>query len=320
MTGPRGAEDEAARSADDEAIAWALRAHDQGLDPHDPALAAWLSEAPSRRGALLRAQAALSLMDRARVLGGADDPDLAAGRIPTRRVALAAAAAGVVVAAGGALAIAAGGRRYRTALGEVRSVPLADGSTAVINTRSVLEVAMRNHRRDLRLLHGEAWFEVAKDPRRPFLVAVGDARVRAVGTAFSVRAHAEGAEVMVTEGVVEAWVEGEARRTRVAAGSRSLVAPGSRPAVVAAAADIQRQLSWRTGEIWLQGETLQDAAAEFNRYNERRLVIGDPALARERFVGLFRTTDPSGFAAAVGAMTGAPVRETDAAIYIGPAA
>lgn len=235
MTGPRGAEDEAARSADDEAIAWALRAHDQGLDPHDPALAAWLSEAPSRRGALLRAQAALSLMDRARVLGGADDPDLAAGRIPTRRVALAAAAAGVVVAAGGALAIAAGGRRYRTALGEVRSVPLADGSTAVINTRSVLEVAMQQPQ-------------------------------------------------------------------------------------VAAAADIQRQLSWRTGEIWLQGETLQDAAAEFNRYNERRLVIGDPALARERFVGLFRTTDPSGFAAAVGAMTGAPVRETDAAIYIGPAA
>jgi transmembrane sensor len=155
---------------------------------------------------------------------------------------------------------------------------------------------------------GEAWFEVAKDAARPFVVQAGPVRIRAVGTAFSVRRRGEGCDVLVTEGLVETWLDGLADRpSRLSAGFRSLIAAGRDPVTIQAPEDIERSLSWRTGSIALEGQSLAEAAEEFNRYNERRIVVVDPALAKRRFAGLFRTNDPEGFANAVAATIGARV-------------
>jgi transmembrane sensor len=169
-------------------------------------------------------------------------------------------------------------------------------------------------------LRGEAWFEVAKDPRRPFIVQAGAVRVQAVGTAFSVRRLDGGVQVMVTEGVVETWMVGDDRpRARVVSGAVLLVAASAPRQPVAAADEIEHRLSWRSGQISLSGETLEDAALEFNRYNHRQIVIDDPQLARQRFVGLFRTNEPESFAAAVAATVGARVTEAADAIHLGRA-
>ncbi|MDB5461439.1 MAG: anti-FecI sigma factor, FecR, partial [Caulobacteraceae bacterium] len=202
-------------------------------------------------------------------------------------------------------------------LGEISRVPLPDGSVMDINTSSVLNVVMQAQGRDVTLHRGEAWFEVAKDPARPFLVRTGDARFRAVGTAFSVRRMSEGAELLVTEGRVEAWLSAAAgRRVMIDAGSK-LVLDARQPLRAAAAAqEIERSLAWRNGQISLDGETLAEAAAEFNRYNRRQLVIEDPALAGRRFVGLFRTDDPQSFAVAVSATSGAHLVEDADAIRL----
>jgi transmembrane sensor len=220
----------------------------------------------------------------------------------------------VIAGAGGALAAALVGgvgfwtlrpQRLDTRLGEIRRVPLADGSLVAINTKTALEVVMKPKARRILLKEGEAWFQVAKDPTRPFVVAAGQVRVRAVGTAFSVRRDAEpgaGVDVMVTEGVVETWVEGdESSRRRVSAGSRIILASTASPTVAESPSQIERSLAWRNGEIALDGESLEQAARLFNRYNSRQIVIDDPALARERFVGLFQTNEPESFAAAVAA-------------------
>lgn len=293
---------------DDEACAWALRLDGRDLDlADDPELDAWLAADPRRRGAFLRAQAALSLLDRGRAL--ADTPPVLT-RSPSRRGLLIAGAGGGAVAAGLAASalLSAEVRRYATGLGEIRRVPLQDGSLIAINTRSDLEVALSSHLRRVKLDAGEAWFEVAKDAARPFVVQAGPVRIRAVGTAFSVRRQDEGCDVLVTEGVVEAWLDGAADRpARLAAGFKSLIAAGRDAITVQAPEDIERSLSWRTGSIALDGQSLAEAAEEFNRYNERRIVIDDPDLAKRRFVGLFRTNDPEGFSAAVAATIGARV-------------
>jgi transmembrane sensor len=197
----------------------------------------------------------------------------------------------------------------KTAIGEVRRVPLADGSVASVNTSSKLAVTMLGERRRVALEDGEAWFEVAADKARPFLVEAGDVRVQAVGTAFSVRRHAHGADVLVTQGVVEAWVAGhDHERTRIAAGSKSFVADATPLIeVVQASADIERALAWRTGELALNGESLDYAVAELNRYNRRKIVIDDPRLGREPLVGYFRTDQPENFGRAVANMVGAKV-------------
>src|SRR5690606_27900469 len=228
------------------------------------------------------------------------------------------------VLAGGGAAIAASiaggimllrGTSYTTSVGEIRRVPLADGSIVAINTASAIDVNLDNAVREILIEQGEAWFQVTKDKQRPFVVAAGRARVKAVGTAFSVRRHSGGAEVLVTEGIVEIWADGaEGHRVRLKAGSRGFVADDA--AIVqapAAPSAIDRTLAWRSGKVDLVGDRLDVAVAEFNRYNQRRVVIADPAIAGEQLDGVFRTDDPEGFAQAVHVTLDVPVDLSDSA-------
>jgi transmembrane sensor len=132
-----------------------------------------------------------------------------------------------------------------------------------------------------------------------------------------VRRREQGADVLVTEGTVETWVIGaEDRKSQLTAGSQAFIAEHG-PLQVAQGRDgIERALAWREGQIALEGETVRDAVAEFNRYNSRKLVIDDPELARERLVGQFRTSEPGAFARAVGATLGATVSEDSEGIHL----
>ena len=311
-----------ANEIDDEAADWAVRVDARGLDvERDPELLAWLDGDARRAGALLRAQAAISFLDRGRALAG-DAPSVEAvvADRPSRRALIAGVGGMAAALIGGAGLWTARPQRLDTRLGEIRRVPLADGSLVAINTKTALDVAMRPRSRRIVLREGEAWFHVAKDPQRPFVVAAGTVRVQAVGTAFSVRRGDEaaaGVDVMVTEGVVETWIEGDpASRRRVSAGSRIVLASAVSPMVAESPSEIERSLAWRNGEIALDGENLEQAARLFNRYNSRQIVIEDPVLARERFVGLFQTNEPESFAAAVAATLGAVVNDDADSIRI----
>lgn len=303
---------QSAKEIDDEAADWAARVDGRDLDAErDTRLQAWLAGDPRRAGAFLRAQAAISFLDRGRALAGAQEVQAVDAVARPSRRALIGGAGGACAAAlvGGATFWMTRPQRLDTRLGEIRRVPLADGSLVAINTKTALDVALNADARRITLRRGEAWFQVAKDAERPFVVSVGRVRVRAVGTAFSVRRVGDGVDVMVTEGVVETWIEGQGGpRRRVAAGNGVVLASKAQT-VAKSASEIERSLAWRNGEIALDGESLGDAAEQFNRYNSRQIVIDDPQLAQERFVGLFRTNEPESFAAAVAATIGVNVDE-----------
>ena len=296
--------------AEDEAARWALRLDAGEIDDAEQRrLDAWLAGGAHHRGMLVRARAVLAYVDRAGALaaGAPGEPQ----PLHRRGILRGALAFGVASAAGviGVSVWSLRGQRIDTELGEVRRVPLADGSMASVNTLSQMEVTIAPERRRVRLDRGEAWFQVAHDARRPFVVEAGNVRVRAVGTAFSVRRRPEGADVLVTEGAVEVWtVSRERERRRVAAGFKSFVADAAaRIEVVSASLQLERTLAWRNGELALDGESLGFAAAELNRYNTRKLVIDDEALAREPLVGYFRTSEPENFSRAAAHMLGARV-------------
>lgn len=298
----------------DEAAGWVARM-DAGNwdDVQEAELQAWLDGDARRRGALLQAQAAWMTLDKPVVVSAAPDAeheDVAPkARAFGRRSFLYGGGGALAASVAFALAWNLGGTSYETSVGEIRRVPLADGSVAAINTASKIEVAVAETRRSVVLDRGEAWFQVAKDSKRPFVVEAGRVRVRAVGTAFSVRRLASGAEVLVTEGVVEAWADGaEGNRVRLVAGQSAFIADNA--AIERAAAvpsSVDRKLAWRSGKIDLLGETLTGAIAEFNRYNQRQIVLADPALGSEQFDGVFRTDDPEGFAIAVRSALDVPV-------------
>ena len=299
----------------DQAARWAIRLDEGALGrPDQEQLDAWLAADVRRRGALMRARAGLHLI----LENGATARAPTAG-LPLNRRTMAGGFAAMAAAAVGAIALPSllGGRRYRTDVGESRRVPLADGSLAAINTDTEIDVAFDDQRRAVRLDRGEAWFQVAKDPARPFVVAVGEVQVRAVGTAFSVRRRAMGVEVLVTEGVVEVS-NGNGVARKVSSGNRIFVRQNGAPArPLHRPLEMDRALAWRQGQIALDGDTVSAAVAEFNRHNARKIVITDPRLEGRRVVGWFHTNEPESFARAVALSEGADINVSGDAIMLG---
>lgn len=295
---------ETAEAINHQAVAWVAQMDRAPLGADDQArLDHWLALDERHQGALLRAQAAWSQLDRAGVLDVADTaPALIkrSGFMAWRRVGLAsiaASCAAVVVAFG--LSQITAGQSIQTQRGEIRRVPLEDGSLMAVNTDTAVRFADSGASRRLRLEQGEAWVHVAKDAARPFIVSVGNVRVQAIGTAFSVRRVEGAAEVMVTEGVVEVWnTASPETRMRLSQGHGAVVGQEAGPTPIVSDV-IHRKLSWRDGEIVLEGETLAAAVAEFNRYNRQQIVIEDAALNDTALVGRFRTNEPEAFARAV---------------------
>lgn len=305
-------ERETAQAISDRAAAWVARMDREGHDPAARAeLKAWLAGDDRRRGAYFRAKAAWSMLDRATVLGAGLAPSheveaVGDAGFSRRRFlwgggAAAAAAAALVVGLTGVDFLDVPDQQIRTAIGEIRRVPLSDGSLAAVNTQTSLDVTMRPAARHVALKAGEAWFQVAKDRARPFVVEVDDLRVRAVGTAFAVRRTGSGIDVQVTEGVVEVWrVGNETDIQRVAAGARAFVMPDKAiMPVVAANEEIDKALAWRTGQLVFDGDTVAEAVAEFNRYNTRKIEVAGDSLAGQKMIGRFRTNEPDAFARAV---------------------
>jgi transmembrane sensor len=290
-------------SVEAEAAAWAVR---HPLAEHEEAqLEIWLARDPRHAGALLRAQAGLSLIDRAIMPEAASVPLRAASRRQASRRWVLAGAGGAMAAA---LAGLIGWQRWAgeavtTTRGEIRRLPLADGSVATIDTDSALRVVLDAQSRRIALQQGQAWFQVAKDRQRPFVVDAGIAQVRAVGTAFAVRRTDTGVQVAVTEGTVAVWPsDASGAMTILEAGHFATFTTGKPAPVIGVAPEaIQRSLAWRDGEIALENETLGYAIGEFNRYNRRQIVVTDEALKDERLVGLFQIDNPDEFVAMLAA-------------------
>jgi transmembrane sensor len=221
-----------------------------------------------------------------------------------RKLALSAAAALLFAVGGGLyLAFAPKGERYATPVGGLASVPMPDGSNVTLNTDSQIRIALTDTERRVELGHGEAFFEVSKDPKRPFVVRAGDKRVIAVGTKFSVRREGDDIEIVVTEGKVRVEDGAAGQDSRVGGSADVFLTPGSIARADDAGVLVQRRtlpeaeehLSWRTGWLMFRDLGLADAIAEFNRYSARKIVIQDPAIASLKIEGNFRATNVEAF-------------------------
>jgi transmembrane sensor len=188
-----------------------------------------------------------------------------------------------------------GVQTYATPVGGVAAIPLTDGSQVTLNTDSRIRVVMNKTGRQIRLEKGEAFFVVAKDPARPFVVQAGNERVVAVGTQFSVRRERRAVQVVVTEGRVRIEPDGQRAAAQLGAGA---VARATNLRVEVQQRDVpeaEEYLTWRSGFVTFKDVELTAAVAEFNRYTQRRIVIADPSIASIRIGGSFRLTNVDAF-------------------------
>lgn len=180
------------------------------------------------------------------------------------------------------------GADHHTATGEIRHLALADGSFIHLDGSSAVDVALNDGNRAVTLRQGQAFFEVARDPGRPFTVTAGAVRVTVVGTAFDVRRDEGGVSVSVRSGAV-----------RVAAGGTELLlAPGDRLAI-ANGGDWKRDrvdpalvASWRDGRLVAEGATIDEVVEELRRHHSGIIVLNDGDLAQRRVFGIYDLSDP----------------------------
>lgn len=302
------------------------------------ALDAWLAERTDHRVAFLRLESAWNEAGRLRVLAAglpagamparaqrfdsivtdgleplssSRPPDLRSVTFASRPVAASGRwrhglAAALVFVVAGSTAFGGwqlSGRQqasYASSVGQLQAVALADGSTATLSSDSQLDVRMSRGERHVTLTKGEAFFDVARDARRPFVVEAQGRRIAVVGTRFSVRNDPEALRVVVTEGKVrlESVTGKEGRAQPEALLPAGSVATAGRNGVLVRSlpvADAERYLEWRDGYLSFDDTSLATAAAEFNRFSTRKLEMGDAAVAELRIGGNFRWSNTEGF-------------------------
>lgn len=222
--------------------------------------------------------------------------------------------------------------RYETGIGEQRSIVLDDGSMVILNTASRIEVEYSKQRRAIRLVRGEALFEVTKDAARPFEVSVGATVVRAVGTQFNIYRRSDRAIVTVVSGKVKVIPD---TGTQDAASGSNHPAAESRGEVIATAervivtpsgmserehlSDLTPVTAWTQRQLVFENRPLAEVADEFNRYNRQRILIESQALQSQEVTGVFQANDAASFLAFISGVTGVAVRvneQGDHVVYL----
>lgn len=211
---------------------------------------------------------------------------------PRRLLALAAAACVAAIAVTIALPEPLAGlySDYATRTGERRMLALADGSRVWLNSESALSVDFSPQQRRLRLHGGEALFEVAKDPSRPFIVEAKGGEVRAVGTRFDVDSRGPQVRVDVTEGVVQVNSAGSAP-VRLSAGERLSYRESTAPEPVQPL-DLSSASAWQRGKLIFNQRPLGEVLDELERYLPGRIVLTDSELRQHKVSGVFDLKDP----------------------------
>ncbi len=275
---------------------WLLRLREETVTPND--LAEWLRwyEADERhKQAFEKVQAFWRSLE---VLQGPERLPFAEVREERPRFNFRAVrfAAGFLLALAVGVTVARWPRAPRLSPSVVESPPvversvLPDGSRVELAPRSQFEVQFTPNERAVKIGDGEAYFSVAHNRTRPFLVHVGSLSVRAVGTAFNVRKAASRVVVTVSEGSVEVFAAGAGSRPlRLSAGQQLTSTEGQRDASSVAPADLPHTLAWRQGRLDFLNEPLAGVIADVNRYREHPIVIRDESVGRILFSGTVLT-------------------------------
>lgn len=327
-----------------EASAWIALLHGPGRTrAAEEGLKRWLAESERHRLAFEQATETWSA-SRAAIRRAAKVSLSFAGdreqrqRMPVRRYLAAAAAVLIAVALGTYFYFQNPG--IATGIGERRTFALEDGTQVFLNTATRMVVEYSEKERRVRLESGEALFDVARRPNRPFVVSVGNRQVTALGTSFLVRRDPRRIAVTLVEGKVSVSAEGgltdtsasgsasvethdRSRSGRAAdasegavvldPGQRLVLADHARPVVDRP--ELEKLTAWQRGKVHIDNLTLADAVVEMNRYNTVALEVRGDA-ASIRMSGVFRVGDSGSFARAVALTHGLTVTEEDRRIVL----
>jgi transmembrane sensor len=273
----------------DIAVDWVLRKRDGPLTRKEQAaLDAWLAADPAHAAALHEAEG-LSVELSGLTLPRPAKPPRAAPRPRPYAVAAACAVAAIAVALSFDDLARFLFSDHATGAGETRRLTLEDGSHIELGAKSAVALHFTPTRRRITLLEGEAWFDVAPDAARPFVVEAADGAATALGTAFDVALDHGGARVTVAE-----------HRVAVASGGREVVAQEGQEtsflrggsARSPAPANVAKVTAWRRGKLIVEDEALGDVLEALGRHRHGYVFCLRREICARRVTGVYLTDDP----------------------------
>ncbi|WIO73774.1 FecR domain-containing protein [Porticoccaceae bacterium LTM1] len=199
--------------------------------------------------------------------------------------------------------------RYLTAIGKQREIALSDGTQVALNTGSELLVSLTDGQRSLTLVRGEAYFDVARDPERPFTIDIGDQVITVLGTAFGVRRDPGSITIAVEQGRIVVHKSGEAVSENVSSEQLGSESIGKLPAFsqyvleqgeqsiynddagtveLSRYESTQKVAEWRSGLLTFNQEPLFDVVKELNRYSGKKILIEDKSIIDLPISGVIR--------------------------------
>lgn len=284
-------------TVDDDAVAWFVRLRDEESSEADrAAFAAWLKASPAHERAWRELEAVWGALDAVVVPKPAAAPNVVTNNLALRRrrppwrpLAVAAMLLLAVTVAwrllpAGLLA------DHRTGIGERRVVALADGTRIELGPASAIDVDLSDARRAITLVAGEAFFTVAPDTARPFMVSAGQGQVAVLGTAFDVKiGQSETVSVVVTESKVAVSAAGS-RAVGVSAGQEVSYDRNGVSAV--RPADLDAAQAWRQDQLVFHDAPLDTVLSELRRYRGGTIQLLGGELGKRRITAVFDARRP----------------------------
>ncbi|MBE0352813.1 MULTISPECIES: FecR family protein [Pseudoalteromonas] len=176
-----------------------------------------------------------------------------------------------------------------TAKNQSVTYKLSDGSQLELQTSGAIKVAYSSSTRELLLQDGQAYFSVAKDKNRPFIVSTDFGEIKAVGTQFNVDTHPSFAELTVYEGIVEVKNRVNGRHTLVKAGERVRIEAELTSEI--SKVDLANIVDWRSGWIEISDQNLAYLIEHLNRYSKKKIILKTTQLMNQKVAGRFRLDD-----------------------------
>ncbi|MET0499458.1 MAG: FecR domain-containing protein [Steroidobacteraceae bacterium] len=237
-------------------------------------------------------------------------------RRPVMRISMALAASLLVAVCVGWLAWSRP-QNFSTEVGEQRTESLEDGSRVTLNTASEVEVRLRKDRRLIRLVKGEALFQVAHDSQRPFDVDAGNVTLRAVGTQFNVDRRAHRTVVTVVEGrVAMLGIADEGKTLPLLSAADRAVIDSEGHSKLEHGIDVAAVTAWLQHQLVFKRRPLGEVIEEFNRYSVRRIEVRSPQLRSEQISGAFQSDDPASVIAFIAGIAGVRIADDGKGNYI----
>jgi transmembrane sensor len=306
-----------------EAAAWVAQLHDEQRSPHlEARVHAWLGESEDHRRAFNRMTHA---WERSGLIQMRARGDACATRPRPRVTPRAITLAATLVLAGIAVVYFWRDNAVVTGVGQQQVRLLRDGTRVVLNTDTRIEVNYDERARRVRLIRGEAWFDVSKRPAWPFIVSVDGQEIRALGTSFIVRHDdTQGLSVTLVEGRIS--VAPIARTDEASTQAAQILAPGQRLLIARNhpptldRPELTRVTAWERGRVEFEDTPLGDAANEMNRYSKTHVAVADAEVAQLRIGGVFRAGDSDEFVRIVTAAFGLRAERSGDNIVLSPRA